>query len=300
MGRQKLRLSAVRTSAADRFINKPRETPVPSGRAPRGEGACARGPSFWSEIMWSTRLPTQCKLAPCPAAFHNQPMLHLRFVLCFQLFVARCGSLCSRCVDWLLQLACRFLFVHSSPATGTPPRDLLPIPHHPVSEVWEPVIFHKEGTHLRKVPASSELNDWLLLVVTVLNCGERFGARDQQVGFSMDPAKRKRWLRVYWQENTLNEIQGVKLGSERHHGRIAETFHKWAMVMFVFREGRNSRLVGGGSQMLFLCVRDPKAMAQGDRLRSRQCRPNLLLFQGCAQRAGSQPQESFDTYTAVF
>ena len=53
--------------------------------------------------------------------------------------------------------------------SGRPPRDLLPIPCYPVSEVWEPVSFNKEGSRLRKVPASSDLNDWLLFVVTGLN-----------------------------------------------------------------------------------------------------------------------------------
>ena len=38
---------------------------------------------------------------------------------------------------------------------------------YPVSEVWEPVSFNKEGSRLRKMPASSDLNEWLLLVVTV-------------------------------------------------------------------------------------------------------------------------------------
>ena len=51
------------------------------------------------------------------------------------------------------------------------PRDLLPIPFYPVSEVWEPISSNKEGTRLRKVPASSELNDWLLLVITVSSIG---------------------------------------------------------------------------------------------------------------------------------
>ena len=42
-------------------------------------------------------------------------------------------------------------------------------PLYPVSDVWEPVSFNKEGTRLRKVPGSSDLNDWLLLVITGLN-----------------------------------------------------------------------------------------------------------------------------------
>ena len=49
---------------------------------------------------------------------------------------------------------------HSSPVTGRPPRDLLPIPFNPVSEVWEPISSNEESTRLREVPASSELNDW--------------------------------------------------------------------------------------------------------------------------------------------
>ena len=53
--------------------------------------------------------------------------------------------------------------------TGRPPRDLLAIPFYPVSEVWEPISCNKEGTRLREVPASSELNDWPLLVITGLN-----------------------------------------------------------------------------------------------------------------------------------
>ena len=40
---------------------------------------------------------------------------------------------------------------------------------YPVSEVWEPVDFNKEGSRLRKVLASCDLNDWLLLVVFGLN-----------------------------------------------------------------------------------------------------------------------------------
>ena len=46
--------------------------------------------------------------------------------------------------DPLLQFARRFLTFHSSPATGIPPRDLLPIPFYPGSEVMEPVSFNKE------------------------------------------------------------------------------------------------------------------------------------------------------------
>ena len=38
-----------------------------------------------------------------------------------------------------------------------------------MSEVWEPVSFNKEGSRLRKVPASSDLNDWLLFDVTGLD-----------------------------------------------------------------------------------------------------------------------------------
>ena len=71
--------------------------------------------------------------------------------------------------DALLQVARRFLTFHSSPATGSSPRDLLPIPFYPVSEVMEPVTFNKEGSRLRATPASSDLNDWLLLVVAGLN-----------------------------------------------------------------------------------------------------------------------------------
>ena len=71
--------------------------------------------------------------------------------------------------DHMLQLARRFLSGHSSPVSGRPPRELLLIPFYPVSEVWEPVTFNEEGARLRKVPASSDLNDWLLFVVTGLN-----------------------------------------------------------------------------------------------------------------------------------
>ena len=49
----------------------------------------------------------------------------------------------------LLELAHRFLSGHSSPVSGRPPRDLLPIPFYPVSEV----------------PAASDLNGCLLFVV---------------------------------------------------------------------------------------------------------------------------------------
>ena len=69
----------------------------------------------------------------------------------------------------LFQLARRLLSGHSSPVTGRLPRDLLPIPFYPVSGMWEPISSNKEDTRLREVPASSELNDWLLLVITGLN-----------------------------------------------------------------------------------------------------------------------------------
>ena len=71
--------------------------------------------------------------------------------------------------DHMLQLAHRFLSGHSSPVSCRLPRELLPIPFYPVSEVWEPVNFNEEGTRLRKMLASSDLNDWLLFVVTGLN-----------------------------------------------------------------------------------------------------------------------------------
>ena len=69
--------------------------------------------------------------------------------------------------DLLFQLAQAPIW--ASPVTGKPPRDLLPIPFYPASEVWEPASANKEGTRLRKVPASSDLYGWLLLVITGLN-----------------------------------------------------------------------------------------------------------------------------------
>ena len=59
-----------------------------------------------------------------------------------------------------------------------------------MSEVWEPVSFNMEGTRLRNVPASSDLNDWLLLVVTGLNWlhGVKPGVRFQSV-FVGPPSK---------------------------------------------------------------------------------------------------------------
>ena len=64
--------------------------------------------------------------------------------------------------DHMLQLAHRFLAGESSPVSGRPPRDLLPFPFYPASGVWEPVNFNEEGTRLRKVLVSSDLNYWLL------------------------------------------------------------------------------------------------------------------------------------------
>ena len=71
--------------------------------------------------------------------------------------------------DPLLQVARRILTNYSSPATDRPPRDLLLIFFVLVSKVLEPVNMNKDGTRSSMVPASSDLNDWLLLVATGLN-----------------------------------------------------------------------------------------------------------------------------------
>ena len=71
--------------------------------------------------------------------------------------------------DLLFQLARRLLSGHSSSVIDRSPRDLISIPFCPVSEVWESISSYKKGTRLREVSASSDLNDWLLLVITVLN-----------------------------------------------------------------------------------------------------------------------------------
>ena len=75
----------------------------------------------------------------------------------------RCGSLCSRCADWRKgpSVTARSQVSLCSLITGD-----------------KQTTTRLERRH--KVPASSKLNDLLLLVVTVLNWvdGERFGARD--------------------------------------------------------------------------------------------------------------------------
>ena len=85
--------------------------------------------------------------------------------------------------DPLLQLAHRILVNHSSPETGRSPRDLLPITFYPVSKVLEPVSVNNDGDRSKMVPASSDLNDWLLLVVTGLDWlhGAGLGVRDLSV-----------------------------------------------------------------------------------------------------------------------
>ena len=77
--------------------------------------------------------------------------------------------------DPLLQLARRSLTFHSSPATGSPPRDLAPIPFCPVSEVMERVNFKRKVLFCAQHP--------LLLVVAGLNWlhGVGLGARDPPV-----------------------------------------------------------------------------------------------------------------------
>ena len=71
--------------------------------------------------------------------------------------------------DPLLQLGCRVLTGHSSPATGRRMQYVLPVPFCPAGEIWQPVCPNEDGTRSHKVSASAELNDWLLLVVTGLN-----------------------------------------------------------------------------------------------------------------------------------
>ena len=109
----------------------------------------------------------------------------------------------------LLQFARRFLTFHSSPATGSPPRDLLPIPFYPVSEVMEPVNVNKEGSRLRTAPASSDLNDWLLIVVAGLDWlhGARLGTRHPPVYYG-----------------PLSKVQGEALGLLA--GEVSQFFHQ--------------------------------------------------------------------------
>ena len=75
------------------------------------------------------------------------------FCVCSHLLVARCCSACARFVGWRPFVAARsqdpHQTTHPPPATGRPPRDLLPVPFCPVSKVLEPVNVNKRW-HLFK------------------------------------------------------------------------------------------------------------------------------------------------------
>ena len=61
-------------------------------------------------------------------------------------------------------VARRLLCAHSSPVTGRTLRGLLLITYHPVSEVWEPVVFNRYRIRLRALPASSDFRVWLTVI----------------------------------------------------------------------------------------------------------------------------------------
>ena len=83
---------------------------------------------------------------------HCLPLFLLATVCC-KVLLDMC-SMCTGVKDPLLQLARRILTNHPSPATGRPPRDLLPVPFYPVSEVLEPVNVNKDGTPMGWISAT--------------------------------------------------------------------------------------------------------------------------------------------------
>ena len=76
----------------------------------------------------------------------------------------------------------------------------------------------------------------------------------------------------------LGGLMGVaKAGNDRNTGpqrlimnikvsNWAATSHEWSVVVFGSGGRRNSGLVRGGPQVLFLCVRDPETLAKMDDL----------------------------------
>ena len=160
----------------------------PFGQVPRGLGECT-----WPESLdWyhancapnPTVLPgslSHCLLASAPGLSPIPPVFPQ--VCSLQGIARHVLGTWAGVKDLLLRFARRFLTFHSSRAKGSAPRDLLPIPFHLVSEVMEPVNFNKEDPRFRTTRASSDLNDWLLVVVACLNWlhGAGLGAPDPPV-----------------------------------------------------------------------------------------------------------------------
>ena len=152
------------------------------GQIPRDLDGCT-----WPESMMSNHVDCALTSSVLPdSASHCWPLTtpdatpvpHVFAPNCLLQGVARhVLDLWTDMKDPLFSLTHRILINHSSPMTDRSQRDLLPFSFYPVSKVLEPVSVNKDSIRSNMMPASSDLNDWLLLVVTDLNWLRRTGRR---------------------------------------------------------------------------------------------------------------------------
>ena len=147
------------------------EAQEPFGQVPRGSGEC-----MWPESLKSNRVDcASTSSVSTDSASLVSP--------CFKVLL----DMCSICGLARKTLCCSSLAgVSQSLITGdrqTTTRSTAYPFFFLVSKVLEPVDVNKDGTRSSMVPTSSNLNDWLLLVVTSLNWehGAGLGARDPSV-----------------------------------------------------------------------------------------------------------------------
>ena len=151
-------------------------------------------------------------LTHCFTVCWSLSLIRLWFRLCFFKFVC-CKELLVMCSTRALmwKTLCYSLLADFSPFTDDRQSTtrFAAFPFYPVTEVMKTVNFNKEGSRFRTTPASSDLNDWLLLIVAGLNWlhGVGLGARDPPVYYG-----------------PLSKVQGEALGLLA--GEVSQFFHQ--------------------------------------------------------------------------